>query len=58
MNNFMVAQRLDDVLAGGTVLDASIGCVLTLRTRPVKAQLRLLATPGCSSRCVRVQRAV
>jgi len=56
MNNFMVAQRFDDALAQGSTLDASIDYVLTLRMRPVKVKLRLLATPGGASRYVLVHR--
>jgi len=56
MNNFMVAQRFDDALAQGSTLDTSIDYVLTLRMRPVKVRLRLLAVPGAASRYVLVQR--
>ena len=56
MNNFMVAQRFADALASGTTLDAAIDYVLTLRMRPVKVKLRLLAAPGVAIRYVLVQR--
>ena len=56
MNNFMVAQRFEDALANGGTLDATIDYVLTLRMRPVKVRLRLLAAPGCDSRYVLVHR--
>ena len=56
MNNFMVAQRFEDALANGTPLDDVIDYVLTLRMRPVKVRLRLLALPGAASRYVLVQR--
>lgn len=56
MNNFMVAQRFEDALAQGTTLDATIDYVLTLRMRPVKVKLRLLAEPGHAMRYVLVQR--
>ncbi len=56
MNNFMVAQRFEDVLAHGTPLDDTIDYVLTLRMRPVKVKLRLLALPGAETRYVLVQR--
>ena len=56
MNNFMVAQRFDDALAQGSPLDVCVDYVLTLRMRPVKVKLRLLATPGGASRYVLVQR--
>ena len=56
MNNFMVAQRFDDALEAGDALDATIDYVLTLRMRPVKVALRLLAAPGAPIRYVLVQR--
>ena len=56
MNNFMVAQRFDDVAAGQVALDHTLDYVLTLRMRPVKVQLRLLARPGESRRFVLVNR--
>lgn len=56
MNNFMVAQRFEDAAAEGARLDATIDYVLTLRMRPVKVKLRLLATPGTGMRYVLVQR--
>ena len=56
MNNFMVAQRFEDAAAGETELDATIDYVLTLRMRPVKVKLRLLAVPGAAMRYVLVHR--
>jgi photoactive yellow protein len=56
LNNFMVAQRFDDAQDDGTVLDDTIDYVLTLRMRPVKVALRLLAAPGAAIRYVLVQR--
>jgi photoactive yellow protein len=56
MNNFMVAQRFEDAQDDGTVLDDTIDYVLTLRMRPVKVALRLLAAPDCAIRYVLVQR--
>lgn len=60
MNNFLVAQRFDDAVASGTELDATIDYVLTLRMRPVKVRLRLLAarTGGAGLHYVLVQRPV
>ncbi|WP_010218148.1 PAS domain-containing protein [Sphingomonas sp. PAMC 26621] len=40
MNNFMVAQRFEDE----TELDETLPYVLTLRMRPTRVRLRLLAT--------------
>jgi photoactive yellow protein len=56
MNNFMVAQRFEDAAAQNEVLDATIDYVLTLRMRPVKVALRLLARPGQATRYVLVRR--
>jgi photoactive yellow protein len=46
MNNFLVAQRYEDALVDGAVLDSTIDYVLTLRMRPTKVVLRLLARPA------------
>ena len=56
MNNFMVAQRFDEAQEGAGLLDTVIDYVLTLRMRPIKVKLRLLAAPGASHRYVLVQR--
>ena len=56
MNNFMVAQRFEDAAATGQPLDTTIDYVLTLRMRPVKVKLRLVAAPGAAVRYVLVQR--
>lgn len=58
LNNFMVAQRFEDAQDDGTVLDDTIAYVLTLRMRPVKVALRLLAAPDRAVRYVLVQRKV
>jgi photoactive yellow protein len=58
MNNFMVAQRFEDAQATGSALDATVDYVLTLRMRPVKVRLRLLAAPGSPARYVIVERRV
>ena len=56
LNNFIVAQRFDDAADEATILDDTIDYVLTLRMRPVKVALRLLASPGGAYRYVLVQR--
>ena len=56
LNNFMVAQRFEDALDEATSLDDTIDYVLTLRMRPVKVALRLLASPAAGTRYVLVQR--
>jgi len=58
MNNYLVAQRFDDAAAGASPLDETIDYVLTLRMRPVKVKLRLLASPGAARRFVLVLRRV
>ena len=58
MNNFMVAQRFEDAAQSGTALDETIDYVLTLRMRPVKVKLRLLAGAEPATRYVLVQRAL
>jgi len=56
MNNFMVAQRFEDAAQSGTALDETIDYVLTLRMRPVKVKLRLLAGAERGTRYVLVHR--
>ncbi len=56
MNNFMVAQRFEDAQAAGAALDDTIDYVLTLRMRPARVRLRLLAAPGAAHRYVLVER--
>jgi photoactive yellow protein len=53
MNNFLVAQRFEDAFDSGAALDATIDYVLTLRMRPVKVALRLLASPGAAAAAMR-----
>jgi len=55
MNNFLVAQRFQDAAAAGEALDASIDYVFTLRMRPRKVKLRLLAAGGPGIRYVVVR---
>jgi len=56
LNNFMVAQRFEDAQLEGAVLDDTIDYVLTLRMRPVRVALRLLARAQGTHRYVLVQR--
>ena len=56
LNNFMVAQRFEDAADEGSELDDTIDYVLTLRMRPVKVKLRLLASATGATRYVLVQR--
>ncbi|MGV7211394.1 phosphonate transporter [Oxalobacteraceae bacterium A2-2] len=57
MNNYLVAQRFEDAQEQGGALDVTIDYVLTLRMRPTKVALRLLAQPGAALRYVLVRRA-
>lgn len=52
MNNFMVAQRFEDE----PELDDIVPYVLTLRMRPTKVRLRLLATVEILRRYVLIER--
>jgi photoactive yellow protein len=52
MNNFMVAQRFEDEPG----IDAIIPYVLTLRMRPTKVRLRLLAADGAACRFILIER--
>jgi photoactive yellow protein len=52
MNNFMVAQRFQDE----PEIDDIVPYVLTLRMRPTKVRLRLLAQPGMPRRFVLIER--
>jgi photoactive yellow protein len=56
LNNFMVAQRFEDATDDQGPLDDTIDYVLTLRMRPVKVTLRLIASPASPMRYVLVQR--
>ncbi len=56
MNNYLVATRFEEATSGCTVLDATIDYVLTLRMRPTKVKLRLLASPARALRYVLVER--
>jgi len=56
MNNFMVAQRFEDAATESSPLDATLDYVLTLRMRPSKVKLRLLAAPGAALRYVLISR--
>jgi len=56
MNNFLVGQRFEDARSNSAALDDTIDYVLTLRMRPVKVKLRLLATPGHEMSWVLVKR--
>lgn len=52
MNNFMVAQRFEEE----PEIDDIVPYVLTLRMRPTKVRLRLLASPETARRYVLIER--
>lgn len=52
MNNFMVAQRFEDE----PKIDDIIPYVLTLRMRPTRVRLRLLAQPETARRYILIER--
>lgn len=52
MNNFMVAQRFEDEIE----LDEIIPYVLTLRMRPTRVRLRMLATPSEALNFILIER--
>ncbi len=52
MNNFLVAQRFEDE----PDIDDIVPYVLTLRMRPTKVRLRLLADAGMSRRYILIER--
>ena len=56
MNNFMVAEQFSDALAAKTSMDCVLDYVLTLRMRPQRVKLRLLAMQDAAMRYVIVQR--
>lgn len=56
MNNYLVAQRFEDAAAAAQPLDVTIDYVLTLRMKPCRVKLRLLAEPGRALRYVCVHR--
>ena len=56
MNNYLVAQAFEDAAARGEALDRTLPYVLTLRMRPTKVQLRLLAPAGDGLRHVVILR--
>ena len=58
MNNAMVAGRFDQAVAAGAPLDVVVPYVLTLRMRPTRVLLRLVADPGSVLHYVLVQRRV
>ena len=56
MNNALVAGRFERARVQDAVLDELLPYALTLRMRPVKVMLRLLADPAAPTRYVLVRR--
>jgi photoactive yellow protein len=57
MNNTIIAGRFDQALSGNVAMDDDIDYTLTLRMRPVRVRLRLVAGPALQMSYVLVQRA-
>ena len=57
-NNFLVALRFEEALLHSAALDVTLPYILTLRMKPVKVMLRLLARPASARRYILVQRNV
>lgn len=57
MNTESVAGRYAQALQAGTALDVTLDHVLTLKMRPTRATLRLLAAPGEPLRYLLLRRA-
>ncbi len=57
MNNALIAAQFEQALADNTSMDCELNYVLTLRMRPVRVRLRLVAAPELQLRYVLVQRA-
>ena len=45
MNNFLVAQKFEDVIDEKAVLDETMDFVLTLKMKPTRVKLRLISAP-------------
>ena len=45
MNNFMVAQKIEDAIDESSALDEIMDYVLTLKMKPTRVKLRLLSSP-------------
>ena len=56
MNNFMVAQVFEDAVERRITVDCTMDYVLTLRMRPQRVKLRLLADPDAQMRFVIIRR--
>jgi photoactive yellow protein len=56
MNNFLVAQKFDDAVAAGQVLDTALDFTFTLRMKPTPVRLRLLSHPDSPTQYIAVRR--
>ena len=56
MNNFMVAHQFQEAIEHGQDLDVELDYVLTLRMRPQRVKLRLLAQRNVAMRYILVRR--
>ena len=56
MDNYLVSLRFEEAAQARVALDATIPYVLTLRMRPTRVRLRLVADPAVDMRYVLVDR--
>jgi photoactive yellow protein len=56
MNNYLVAQRFDDAVEAGQVLDATLDYTFTLRMKATPVVLRLLSSPDCAIQFIAIRR--
>lgn len=56
MNNYLVAQRFDDAVAGDQELDATLEFTFTLRMKATPVRLRLLSSPEYATQLIAVLR--
>ena len=58
MNNFLVAQRFDDAVEAGQVLDATLPYTFTLRMKPTPVVLRLMSSPLHATQFIAIRRSI
>jgi photoactive yellow protein len=56
MNNYLVAQRFDDVVEAGHELDETLDFTFTLRMKATPVVLRLLSSPAHPTQFIAIQR--
>ena len=56
MNNYLVAQRFDDAVEAGLVLDSTLEFTFTLRMKATPVTLRLLSSPDHATQFIAIRR--